>query len=324
MLNDAHCWVSGILSFVSVGGCTQEFSSMITHTLCVCCGAGYPQLLSGHMTMPGQVAKSHQTVLFPEASITTPWTRVNQAKRYQLIFPFYPFRTLCPRELAQTKLSPSSFDGSSPLFPAHTQLNITMKRRPAAQLLNYMLPENLDTSCGNAVGTLTEAERNTAVQYTFKEENVQDDAEVQITRHFRVLSVNILLKEVYLQVTTKGDSSTQGGGVVAGGGDHHPIISFSLLIGAASQVQVTSVTGTTSLQSVHLLPFCVHTLAESLSASLSPGLGEFNQTYSCLHFIYQVRERGNTHTLLLCVPHTSSSLWLVVVGPPRPGTAPGV
>ena len=184
-----------------------------THTVCVCCGAGYPQLLSGHMTMPGQVAKSHQTVLFPEASITTPWTKVNQAKRYQLIFPFYPFRTLCPRELAQTKLSPSSFDGSSPLFPAHTQLNITMKRRPAAQLLNYMLPENLDTSCGNAVGTLTEAERNTAVQYTFKEENVQDDAEVQITRHFRVLSVNILLKEVYLQVTTtKGDSSTHKGG----------------------------------------------------------------------------------------------------------------
>ena len=159
---------------------------------------GYPQLLSGHLSLPGDVAKKHQTTLFPEAQITAPWTQTMRAKRYQLIFPFYPFRTLCPRELAQTKMSPSSFDASSPLFPAHTQLNITMKRRPAAQLLNFMLPENLDATRGSATGQLTNEERNTAVQYTVRER--VNNAEVD--RQFRVLSVNIVLKDVFLQVSS--------------------------------------------------------------------------------------------------------------------------
>ena len=96
-------------------------------------------------------------------------------------------------------MNPSPFDVSSPLFPSHTQLNITMKRRPDAQLLNFMLPENLDISRGSQVGILTEAERGTAIQYTFKE-TADDAPDVELTRHFRILSVSIILKDVYLQV----------------------------------------------------------------------------------------------------------------------------
>jgi hypothetical protein len=168
-----------------------------------CCGKtrlGYPQLLSGHLTLPGDVAQKHQTVLYPEPAATQPWTKTTQAKRYQLIFPFYPFRTLCPRELAQTKMSPSSFDAASPLFPAHTQLNLTMKRRPPAQLLNFMLPENLDVLRGSTVGQLTLAERNAALQYTLTEMD-NSAPPVAVVRHYRILSVNIVLKDVYLQVS---------------------------------------------------------------------------------------------------------------------------
>ena len=73
-----------------------------------------------------------------------------------------------------------------------------MKRRPAAQLLNFMLPENLDATRGSATGQLTNEERNTAVQYTVRER--VNNAEVD--RQFRVLSVNIVLKDVFLQVSS--------------------------------------------------------------------------------------------------------------------------
>ena len=96
-------------------------------------------------------------------------------------------------------MNPSSFDASSPLFPANTQLNITMKRRPAAQLLNFMLPENLNADRGSSVGTLTAEERATAVQYTIKEMN-NADPPMAVERNFRVLGVSLLLKDVYLQV----------------------------------------------------------------------------------------------------------------------------
>jgi len=160
---------------------------------CCCCCVGYPQLLSGTLTKVGDVAAKHQTVYFPEDKSTQPWLAVTQVKRYRLSFPFYPFRTLCPRELAMAKMLPSSFDAASPLFPAHTQLNITLKRRTDRNFLNFMLPENLVVTAGNTVGTLTAAERATATEFT-----VTDAAGVGTD--YRIKSVAVNLSSAYLQV----------------------------------------------------------------------------------------------------------------------------
>ena len=154
---------------------------------------GYPQLLSGTLTKIGDVATKHQSVYFPEDKSAQPWREVAQVKRYRLSFPFYPFRTLCPRELLLSKMLPSPFDPASPLFPAHTQLNITMKRRTDRNFLNCMLPENLVVTAGSSTGRLTDAQRATATEF-----RVTDAAGAHTD--YRIKSVTVDLKSVYLQV----------------------------------------------------------------------------------------------------------------------------
>ncbi len=133
--------------------------------MCFLLCTGYPQLLSGTYRKLGDVAAKHQKVYFPEEISTNPWTHTNQIKRYPLSFPFFPFRTLCPRELVQSKMLPSPFEPASPLFPAHTQINIAFKRRTERNFLDFMLPENLPVTTGSSVGSLTQDERNQAVQF---------------------------------------------------------------------------------------------------------------------------------------------------------------
>ena len=163
----------------------------------VCC-LGYPQLLSGTLTKLGDVAARHQKVYFPEDASTLPWTKTDQVKRYRLSFPFYPFRTLCPRELVQARMPPSAFGTSSPLFPAHTQLNITMKRRTGKDFLDFMLPENLAVKAGNTVSTLTVAQRQEATQFSVTTPGV-GEAPATVTS-YRIKSVAVTLKDAYLQV----------------------------------------------------------------------------------------------------------------------------
>ncbi len=158
---------------------------------------GYPQLLSGTLTTLGDVATKHQTVYFPDKASTNPWTKTTQVKRYRLSFPFYPFRTLCPRELVRAKMLPSSFDTSSPLFPAHTQLNITLKRRTDKNFLNFMLPENINTLVGSTVSTLSNDERKNATQFTVRG---VDAAGVATVAEYKIKSVAVTLQAAYLQV----------------------------------------------------------------------------------------------------------------------------
>ena len=143
------------------------------------------------------VATNHQKVYFPEEKSIEPWTVIDQVKQYRLNFPFYPFRTLCPRELVQTKLLPSSFDASSPLFPAHTQLNITLKRRTDRNFLNFMLPQNLNVITGSSEASLTDAQRNTATQFNVR--TVAADGTVTDTE-YRIKSVAVTLSDVYMLV----------------------------------------------------------------------------------------------------------------------------
>ena len=170
--------------------------------MCVCVfSSGYPQLLSGTLTTIGNVAAHHQTVYFPEKRVDQPWTQTTQVKRYRMNFPFYPFRTLCPRELVQTKMLPSGpFDTSSPLFPAHTQLNLTLTRRKDRNFLNYMLPENLNPRLGSSEAGLTIAQRVTATTFTVITPPAEA-ANAEATRvDYRIKSVKVNLVSAYLQV----------------------------------------------------------------------------------------------------------------------------
>jgi len=126
--------------------------------------------------------------------VVNPWAQTDQVKRYRLSLPFYPFRTLCPRELTQIKMLPSPFDPSSPLLPAHTQLNITMKRRTDQNFLNFMLPDNLNVNLGSTLGVLTEAERNNACQFTVV------GAAGAANTEYRIKSVAVNLASAYLHV----------------------------------------------------------------------------------------------------------------------------
>jgi hypothetical protein len=151
--------------------------------------------LSGHLRNLAQVAPTYQTVYYPDDAADAPHAKNTRVKRYPLTLPFYPFRTLSPRELMLHKIAPSEFDAASPLFPAHTQLNITLKRRTGTNFLNYMLPQNLNILRGNASGSLTAAERQTATSFTLP--NV-DPAQPAV--QYVIKRVTVELKDVYLQV----------------------------------------------------------------------------------------------------------------------------
>jgi hypothetical protein len=132
-----------------------------------------------------------QAVLFPGVLNDKPWETTTTKKRYFLSFPFYPFRTLNPRELSA--LGPiSPFGSASPIFPAHTQLNIVFKRRKADTLLNYMLPYNLNYNLGTSKKSLTNAERTTALTFSVKTGNT--------TTEYIITGIEFILHDIYLQV----------------------------------------------------------------------------------------------------------------------------
>lgn len=126
-------------------------------------------------------------------------------KRYYMNFPQYPFRTLNPRDLNILATSTSSslasklleFDSTSPLFPAHTQMNIVFTKRKNKNLINCMLPWRLDAARGSNSQTLTNDERNAALTMTTVERNAQNQDE-NINWFFN--DVEIIVEDCYLQV----------------------------------------------------------------------------------------------------------------------------
>ena len=144
-----------------------------------------------------------QTCLFPGASKDNPWEDVEQFKRYQLSFPFYPFRTLCPRELASLKLtSKHEFDPSSPLIPANTQINFVFNRRDTTKLINYFVPFNLNMELGTNSSVLTEEQRKLALtftQITPPPAGAAPDAEPTRTNNI-ITGIEIIINDMFLQV----------------------------------------------------------------------------------------------------------------------------
>jgi hypothetical protein len=147
--------------------------------------------LSGDLTS-SNIVKTHthqQNSFFPENNHENPWTLNTMVKRYYLNFPFYPFRTLGPRDLKNLAHPISEFDPTSPLFPAHTQINLTFHKRDLTNFLPYMLPYNLNQDVGSEATMLTLAQRNTATLFN---------------ENWNIQKVNIAIQDIALQVNPPG------------------------------------------------------------------------------------------------------------------------
>lgn len=149
------------------------------------------------------MSDGQQKTLFPETVKDKTWEDTTLVKRYYLNFPFYPFRTLCPRDISLLSSGAKStlfdFDPTSPLFPANTQLNIVFTKRDVPNFLAYMLPYQLDPAFGTKKNTLTEAERTAALTYTVETPGAGAGAAAVRTRYV-IDSVQIQIKDLYLQV----------------------------------------------------------------------------------------------------------------------------
>lgn len=181
---------------------------------------GYPRLLSGDLRTVNvdreAFIKKHQAILFPETPVATSWTNIDRAKRYYLSFPQYPFRTLCPRDMNMLNAKQNDFDGNSPLFPAHTQINFLFRKRRNVNFLNFMLPFSLPHGLGSTAKTLTLEQKVQATTFTVRTpavaarpavvaaEGVQARAAVPAVAAFdtnyRINRVTINVQDMYLQV----------------------------------------------------------------------------------------------------------------------------
>jgi len=139
-----------------------------------------------------KIAPLQKNCYFPEPSANAPWADVSVINRFNLTFPYYPFRTLSPRDMHLTRQAGTPFETSSPLFPAHTQLNLTFKRKSKKDLLDYMVAEKLKTELGNTTGRMTEAQRQEALAY--------GGPGLNPAAPHTVLSVRVKLDDIYLMV----------------------------------------------------------------------------------------------------------------------------
>jgi hypothetical protein len=156
--------------------------------------AGYPRLLSGDLTtyFRNKLPSEKQMTYFPETNADQTWLQPDRVKRYHLNFPFYPFRTLCPRDMQFAFKAIHEFDPTSPIFPANTQINFVFQKRRNTNFLLSMLPLILPSNLGSTANVLTPAQRTAATQFTTRVGNV--DTNNVISR------VDISIRDMYLQV----------------------------------------------------------------------------------------------------------------------------
>ena len=142
----------------------------------------------------------HEKTLFPGSATAHQYVNTKY-RRHLLSFPMYPFRTLCPRDAHYMLGDNSDFDQTSPLFPANTQLNIKFTRRPVANLLNYMLPTNLNLDRGAASESLTVDQRAAALNFTVTAPAVGNAAPV--VTQYSITGIAINVQNMYLQVSVR-------------------------------------------------------------------------------------------------------------------------
>jgi len=243
-----------------------------------------------------------RAVYFPEDKNLSPWVDTTALKRYNLTFPFYPFRTLAPRDMHLFRQSGGRFEPSSPLFPAHTQINLTFKRRDKKNLLDFMVPEKLDPLKGSKNGTMSATERNDSLEF--------GGSGLNPPRLHNVLSVNVKLNDAYLVVRRFFLFFDR--------------YSLELLIftharaGPPDQVQ-RHLSGTSAEQRFHRLPQHLHGCPESDTVHLRSGLGKPGQTPGGVHLVHQVRIASSPFARRLRTPPAGSGRRLRTPAPDAAG-----
>jgi len=178
---------------------------------------GYPRLLSGDMLVDN-IAKEYQKKLFPGKQADTPWRDTERYKRHHLAFPFFPFRTLHPRELNTMDIAGASepIDKNSPLYPGNTQINLSFHRRQQNTLINFIYPYNLNTELGSQANTLDQGQRDEALTFripaaaaapvlqVFDEHGNEVEPAQQpqppATINSTIVNVTVNIRSIYLQV----------------------------------------------------------------------------------------------------------------------------
>lgn len=149
--------------------------------------------MSGELVNLKNVPSQKQKCLFPQSDANRPYAEPDQLHRYYMSMPFYPFRTLCPRDLSSFPITRNNeLTSSSPIFPANTQIDITFKKRNVTNFLDFMLPFNLNPKFGSAQEGITTAERYDALKFRV---GVGAGA-----RTYRIRHVDIVLNNLYLPV----------------------------------------------------------------------------------------------------------------------------
>ena len=159
---------------------------------------GYPRLLSGDLDLSTltRLPNAKQKTLFPENDVDVSYSKMNWVKKYYLKFPFYPFRTLCPREVNMSTSKSNEFDNTSPVFPANTQINFVFQKRKKKNFLKYMLPLKLDPSLGTNSKELTAEQFAQTLTFT-----AAPATGAAVGIRYVITRVDIDVKDMYMQVS---------------------------------------------------------------------------------------------------------------------------
>ena len=152
---------------------------------------GYLRLLSGDMKHITSIV-NRQSAFFPETNVDLSWEKTNDQKHFHLSFPFYPFRTLCPRDSHMIFNKNLEYDSASPLIPANTSIDISFKKRHKNNFLPFMIPYNLDVNLGSSKDSLTADEKKIATSFSVGSEATR--------KTYIITKIEINVKDIYLQV----------------------------------------------------------------------------------------------------------------------------
>ena len=148
------------------------------------------------MVQLSDYAAMQKNVYFFGQDIDAPWEESQAVQRYHLTFSEFPFRNLSPRELHLARQSGGGVvtgENNSVLFPAHAQLNVTLRRADATNLLSRMMIHNVNKTFGSTKDNQSLDERNLALVF--------GGAGLQPPTEHVVRAVNVKLHNVWLQVS---------------------------------------------------------------------------------------------------------------------------